>query len=177
MDTSIRKLIDLPDYVTLLGGAAASLAMLAAIEQRFSIAALLMLLSVLCDFIDGKVARAIKRKNTEFGSALDAVTDIVSFGATPMIFGYCLGMNSPLSVTVLLLFAGTAALRLARFLAIPYSSRTFTGMPVTYNNIFIPLTYFGLQVFSLENHIILLFLLLYLCLSALMISSIRWIKF
>jgi phosphatidylserine synthase len=73
----IWQFIELPDYVTLLSGIAAVIAMFQAIEQHFALAALLMLASVICDYLDGKIARAVNRQNKQFGSVLDTVTDIV----------------------------------------------------------------------------------------------------
>lgn len=177
METRLHKLVELPDYVTLAGAAAAILAMFAAIEQRFTAAALLMLVSVTCDYCDGKVARAVKRRHSEFGAALDTVSDGVAFGAAPVVFGYCLGLDAWPAVAALLLFAAAAILRLARFLALPYCSTHFAGMPVPYNSIFLALAYFALSGFASESLIVPAFVLLYLGLAALMISRIRWIKF
>ncbi len=173
----IWQFIELPDYVTLLSGIAAVIAMFQAIEQHFALAALLMLASVICDYLDGKIARAVNRQNKQFGSVLDTVTDIVSFGVAPVVFAYCVGMTSPLHMIVLLAFVVAALLRLARFHAMPYSETSFTGMPVTYNSVFIPLVYFGLTSASLERYLTSVLLVVYVVLAMLMLSSIRWVKF
>jgi phosphatidylserine synthase len=59
----------------------------------------------------------------------------------------------------------------------PYSETSFTGMPVTYNSVFIPLVYFGLIAASLEAYLTSVLLVVYVVLAMLMLSSIRWIKF
>ena len=173
----IWQFIERPDYVTLLSGIAAMLAMFQAIEHHFALAASLMLVSVICDYFDGKIARAVNRQNKQFGSMLDTVTDIVSFGVAPVVFAYCVGMTSPLHMFVLLAFVVAAILRLARFHAMPYSETSFVGMPVTYNSVFIPLVYFGLIAASLDRYLTSVLLAVYVVLAILMLSSIRWIKF
>lgn len=177
MERRIHHLVELPDYVTLAGVAAAIVSMLAAIEHRFALAALLLLAATACDLADGKVARAVGRRNWQFGAALDALSDAVAFGAAPAVFGYCLGLDGPIAVCALVAFAVAALLRLARFLALPYSASEFTGMPVTYNGVFVPVAYFALQAFAAEPAIVPALTALYLGLAALMVSTIRWIKF
>lgn len=174
----IWHFVERPDYVTILSGIAAVLAMFQSIERHFSVAAFLMLASVICDYLDGKIARAMNRQNKQFGSVLDTVTDIVSFGAAPVVFGYCVGMTGPVHIIVLLAFVVAALLRLARFHAMPVSGTAFTGMPVTYNSVFIPLVYFGFRAASLEeDYLASALLVVYVGLAMLMVSSIRWIKF
>lgn len=49
----------------------------------------LVLLAVVADFLDGKVARITKKYN-DFGIQLDSLADAVSFGAVPAILGIAL---------------------------------------------------------------------------------------
>ena len=51
---TLRQFLELPDYLTLLGGVFGVLGALAAIDHRFTLAACLLLLSVPCDYFDGK---------------------------------------------------------------------------------------------------------------------------
>lgn len=177
MERRMLHLIELPDYVTLAGLAAAILSMLAAIEHRPGLAALLLVAATVCDLADGKVARAVGRRNPRFGSALDALSDAVAFGAAPAVFGYCAGLDGPAGVCALVGFAAAATLRLARFLALPYSSTEFTGMPVTYNGVFVPAAWFALQALAPAAAMVPALAALYLVLAALMVSTVRWIKF
>lgn len=176
-DKSIFHFLEIPDYLTLLGGMLGILGVFAAINHRLSLAAVLFLFTVPCDYFDGKIARAVGRRHTEFGEALDTIVDTVSFGIGPVIFGYCLGLNSLFHIVILMVFAGAAILRLARFSVLTADPEAFTGMPVTYNNLIFPILYFLVSVFSLCTIMPVLFSLLYLASAALMASTIRWKKF
>ena len=174
---SIFGFLELPDYLTLLGGALGILGALAAIDNRFLLAAVLLVLTVPCDYFDAKLARALGRRYPEFGAALDTIVDTVSFGLCPVIFGYCLGLDSPFQVALLIIFTGAAVLRLARFTVLPASREAFVGMPVTYNNLIFPLTYLVLSAVGLTVAVPYLFTLLYPASAYLMASTIRWKKF
>ncbi len=180
MDKSNARLfhfLEPPDYLTLLGGLLGLLGALAAVSHRFVLAAVLLLLTVPCDYFDGKIARALGRRHPEFGAALDTIVDTASFGIIPVIFGYSLGLNSAIHLAVLLIFAGAAVLRLARFTVLPPNPEAFTGMPVTYNNLFFPALYLILYYSGFETLVPTLFTPLYLVAAYLMGSTIRWKKF
>ena len=173
---SIFNFLELPDYLTLLGGMLGILGALAAINHRFTLAAVLLVLTVPCDYFDGKIARVMGRRHPEFGAALDTIVDTVSFGVCPVIFGYCLGLTSVFHLAILILFAGAAILRLARFTVLPSSQEAFTGMPVTYNNLIFPIIYLILSSMGLKALVPHLFTILYLACAYLMASTIRWKK-
>lgn len=174
---SIFTFLELPDYLTLLGGMLALSGALAAINQRFTLAAGFLLLSVPCDYFDGKLARARGRRSPEFGKALDTIVDTASFGVCPVIFGYALGLTAPLQVFLLLLFAASAMLRLARFTVLPPDPVYFVGMPVTYNNLFIPGAYLAFSGLRLEGLMLSGLSVLYGLSALLMASRIHWKKF
>jgi phosphatidylserine synthase len=150
---------------------------LAVINHRFILAAVLLVFTVPCDYFDGKIARARSRVYPEFGAALDTIVDTVSFGICPVIFGYCLGLDSLFHLAILIIFAGAAILRLARFTVLPPSQEAFTGMPVTYNNLIFPISYLILNFTGLKALVPFLFTILYLASAYLMASTIRWKKF
>ena len=176
-DHSIFRFMELPDYVTLLGGISSILAVMSAVNQAFVPASMLLILSVFCDYFDGKIARRMNRKNTRFGETLDSVVDAVSFAAAPVFFGYSLGMRSPALVKVLLLFVSGCLLRLARFSCIKTEKGHFIGMPVTYNNLIFPAAYLLMHFFKLEKFLIPAFTFLFLSSTVLMTSRIKWRKF
>ncbi|HZD59308.1 MAG TPA: CDP-alcohol phosphatidyltransferase family protein [Anaerolineae bacterium] len=175
---SILSFMELPDYLTLLGSAFSILAMIYSINQRFVMAAILLILAVLCDFYDGKIARLINRKNKQFGEVLDTSVDAVSFVAAPVIFGYSLGLRSPIAIAALIFFASIALLRLARFSCVRTTDKGFfVGMPVTYNNLILPIAYLVIHTASVERFLHPVLLLLYFVAALLMSSTIKWIKF
>jgi CDP-diacylglycerol---serine O-phosphatidyltransferase len=174
---SIFNFLEFPDFLTLFGGILGVLGAMAAINHHFPLAAVLLVLTVPCDYFDGKIARVLGRRYPEFGAALDTIVDTVSFGICPVIFGYCLGLSSLFQATILIIFVGAAILRLARFTILPSSQEAFIGMPVTYNNLIFPLSYLVLHSAGLNSLVPWLFPILYLASAFLMASTIRWKKF
>jgi CDP-diacylglycerol--serine O-phosphatidyltransferase len=159
----IHKLIKFADLFTLLNAAAGILAIILSIKNEFTYAAILLFTAVLFDFIDGKIAR-ISQKQNALGKNLDSLSDIISFGVAPAVFGYMQGLNSFFSVIILIFFTLCGVLRLARFniLNINY----FIGVPITISGIVFPVIYF---LFSFNKTII----FIYLVLGLLMISSFK----
>jgi CDP-diacylglycerol---serine O-phosphatidyltransferase len=124
------------------------------------------------DLLDGKLARALGRRNREFGAAFDTVCDAVAFGAAPVLFGLCAGLATPLGLTALGAYLAAAALRLARFQASPRSGTHYTGMPVPYGNVAVVLSYLLIP----ETYLRTVLTGLYPLLALLMVSTLRWPK-
>ena len=82
-----------------------------------------LLLSGLCDMIDGPVARTRKRTETEkkFGIQIDSLCDLVSFGIQPAVLVYFIAeyySGRPVNIIALIVgltFALCAVIRLAYF--------------------------------------------------------------
>src|SRR5688572_28725679 len=55
---------------------------------------------LLCDGFDGWVARK-RRRASMIGADMDSLADIVSFGVTPAVLGYTLGLNGAWDVVIL----------------------------------------------------------------------------
>lgn len=170
---SLARLLEPPDFVTLAGLLCAFLAMAAALQRQLDVAALLLALAVVADLLDGKLARALGRRNREFGAAFDTVCDAVAFGAAPVLFGLCAGLATPLGLAALSAYLCAAVLRLARFQASPRSGTHYTGMPVPYGNVAVVLAYLLVP----EAHLAAVLVGLYPLLAALMVSTLRWPKF
>jgi CDP-diacylglycerol--serine O-phosphatidyltransferase len=89
----------------------------------FVLPAKLILLAIILDFMDGRVARATGT-TSKFGMEFDSLSDLVSFGMAPALLIYLsvlrymtLG-NMPLPVlgiSIMILYVVCAAIRLARF--------------------------------------------------------------
>ena len=112
-------------YVAALPAAAVSYSFLAA--HRFTIAAYLIFGAMVCDALDGRLAR-FARHTTDFGGQLDSLADVISFGAAPGLLCILLCRagfanvfpNVPLQIDQLIWAIGAvymccAAVRLARF--------------------------------------------------------------
>lgn len=174
---SLLRLIKAPDVVTLAGLTAALFSMAASVRHAFGVAAVLMLAATACDFLDGKLARALGQGDRAFGAALDTVCDAVAFGAAPAVFALCLGLDSPAGTVILAVFLAAAVLRLARFQVSAWSKSHFTGMPVPYNNIALAGAYWVISLGGWEAQAEPVLGALLLALAALMVSTLRWPKF
>ncbi len=101
---------------------------------QFQMAAQLIMLSLILDGIDGKLARALKA-STPFGAELDTFVDYLSFGVAPALLAYLAALHEMGTVGFLLpiLLAVSGAMRLSRFrTADPQRGQGgFTGLPIT----------------------------------------------
>ncbi|MGN6626945.1 MAG: CDP-alcohol phosphatidyltransferase family protein [Tepidisphaeraceae bacterium] len=92
-------------------------------DHRFLAACYLILLAMLLDALDGRLARWA-RHTTDFGGQLDSMADVISFGAAPAMIAMALFKHDvpqqPLFVSRLVwaigaVYMSCAAIRLARF--------------------------------------------------------------
>ena len=106
-------------------------AILASQNQNFEAAAIAILVSMLLDGLDGRVAR-LTNTSSQFGVQYDSLADMVSFGVAPAIVAFNWGLLSLGKVGWAVGFAFTVctALRLARFNAQAATSdnSVFTGL-------------------------------------------------
>lgn len=127
----------LPNMVTLLALCSGLTAIRMAFEGRWEFAIGAVLVAAVLDALDGRVARLLKG-TSRFGAELDSLADFVNFGVTPalMLYVWILNTAGSLGWIASLLFAISAALRLARFnvaLDDPdkpdWAANFFTGVP------------------------------------------------
>jgi len=75
---------------------------------------LLLPLALVCDVLDGYVAR-LNRRQSALGADLDSLGDVISFGVAPAVIGYTLGLRGGWDVVILIYFVVCGVSRLARF--------------------------------------------------------------
>ncbi|RLJ00848.1 MAG: hypothetical protein DRP06_01070 [Candidatus Aenigmatarchaeota archaeon] len=167
----LRAHFALPDMVTLAGLAFSILAIFSALKMDLVLATIFIFISALCDYLDGRVARAIKREG-RFGVELDNLADVVLYLIVPIIFGYSAGLTNYLAMGVFTLFVMCGVARLARFAICGTKDGCYEGLPVSYT-IILPLIYFTLLELSLNLNWLLIF---YFIPSFMMISSIKVAK-
>lgn len=102
---------------------------------------ILLLLSLLLDFLDGMVARALNQ-HSEIGLQLDSLADMVSFGLAPGLMMYLLLENSIGQIYSWIPYLGLlitlfSALRLAKFNIDIEQSTYFKGLATPANTILI----------------------------------------
>jgi len=154
--------LKLKDYVTFANICSGLLSMFFSINGQFKIAALLLILAAVFDFLDGRVARYFHQSNV-LGKELDSFADIISFGVAPIIFAYAQGLQSIIAMIVLLFFVLCGVLRLIRFNITKI--KNFEGIPITHSAIY-GLLYFFVPF---NNYI----LILYALSGLLMISTFK----
>ena len=71
--------------------------------------------ALLCDVLDGYVARLNSRRQSVLGADLDSLADTISFGVAPAVLGFTLGLRGGWDVLILTYFVVCGVSRLARF--------------------------------------------------------------
>jgi CDP-diacylglycerol--serine O-phosphatidyltransferase len=71
--------------------------------------------ALVCDVLDGVVARMLKRRQSVLGGDLDSLADVISFGVAPAVIGYTLGLRGGWDVLCLTYLVVCGVSRLARF--------------------------------------------------------------
>lgn len=101
------------------------------------LAAMLVIVAMLLDGLDGRVARALDAQS-EFGKELDSLSDVISFGVAPAFVVYAVAFqdHSPAVMWTVVTWAATSlfpicgALRLARFNVTDSPAGYFVGLPI-----------------------------------------------
>lgn len=106
-------------------------AIVQALRLNFESAAQFIVVAVIFDMLDGRIAR-MTGTTSEFGAQLDSLADIVSFGVAPAIIAYQWGLATlHRSYLAAFFFVMCAAIRLARFNVQRkvVDGRYFVGLP------------------------------------------------
>ena len=127
----------LPNLITLLALCSGITAIRLAVEQRYELAVAAVMVAVVLDAVDGRLARLLKG-TSRFGAELDSLADFVNFGVAPALLLYIWSLNALHTAgwVIALILAICCALRLARFnvaLEDPHkpqwANMFFTGAP------------------------------------------------
>ena len=85
-------------------------------SRRFLWTAFLLLpLALVCDVLDGYVARLNRKRQSALGADLDSLADVISFGVAPAVLGFTLGLRGGWDMLILTYFVVCGVSRLARF--------------------------------------------------------------
>jgi len=107
------------------------LAVIASSRGQMERAAVLILIAIITDILDGRIAR-LTGTTTAFGGVYDTVADVVSFGVAPALLVFQWGLRevprAGMAFAFLFLVAGS--IRLARFSAGSSESSDFKGLPI-----------------------------------------------
>lgn len=112
----ISKLV--PSLITLLALCLGITSIRYAFDDKWSIAAALIIIATILDAIDGRVARLLEA-SSKFGAELDSLCDLISFGVAPAIVMYLWSLHQiphkGVGWSIVLFFIACSAIRLARF--------------------------------------------------------------
>ena len=171
---------DLPNICSLAGLLCAVLGIYYAILGNFPVAIIGVLWAVLFDWADGIVARQITGRTDHhraFGSQLDSLIDIVSFGVFPAVFLLSYGKFSPWFLPGAFLIVATSAIRLSYFNTFGLiDNKTYMGLALD-NNVIILAFVFLFEGFF--NHTVFSIILyaLWMVFLVLNLSPVRTPKF
>ena len=119
-------------------------------KGEFDLAAIALGFAVVCDGLDGRIAR-LTNSCSEFGVQMDSLADVITFGLAPAVLAYLWGAKSIVATVppyakhvqqigwiVCFAFVICGAMRLARFNIqtskpqppTPSSKKSFVGMPI-----------------------------------------------
>jgi len=132
--------------------------------------------AVLCDRLDGMVARRLKQ-SSDFGRELDSLADAVSFLLAPSVIVAVLSDGHPLACLAAGLFALSGLWRLAHFnltgMTEVDGSRAFRGLPTTIAGAWFVIAWAGLRVSPVaDTNTPLLLAVLLLATAPLMLSTL-----
>jgi CDP-diacylglycerol--serine O-phosphatidyltransferase len=126
-----RGVVVLPSGLTLANLFCGIYAIISASRGQLDLAGLLIVTGGVADALDGRVARATG-SGSRFGSELDSLVDIVSFGLAPAMIMYFAVMNREgWDWIIVFFYVACAAIRLARFNVeqAGRAKRYFHGLP------------------------------------------------
>jgi CDP-diacylglycerol--serine O-phosphatidyltransferase len=134
MDTLKNKSIFiLPNLFTTGSLLAGFLGIIMAVRGRYELAAGLVIVSLVLDGLDGKIAR-LTGATSDFGVQYDSLADLIAFGVNPALLVYFWALQGfgRLGYMAAFLFVTCGALRLARFniQTKTISKIHFIGLPI-----------------------------------------------
>lgn len=156
-----------------------------ALDGRFGKAVACLVVSGICDMLDGKVARTMKRTEDEkkFGIQIDSLCDLFCFGAFPAFLGYGLGLRGFFGTLAMCLYVLAAVIRLGYFNVMEEKRQNETtqvrkyyqGLPVTSIAIIFPIIYLLRPCFGHMLYLRILMIVMF-AVALLFVSNIKVYK-
>lgn len=138
--------------LTYIGLLSSVFGMTQALEGHFRMAIACLVVSGICDMLDGRVARTKKDRTEDekkFGIQIDSLCDLVCFCVFPAFLGYGLGLRGFWGTAAMCLFVLAGVIRLGFFNVMEEKRQSQTtearkfyqGLPVTSIAIIFPVVY------------------------------------
>jgi CDP-diacylglycerol--serine O-phosphatidyltransferase len=176
-----RGIYILPNIFTSLNIFCGFYAIISAIDGKYIAAAIAIIIAVVFDILDGKIARATKTAS-RFGVEYDSLADLISFGLAPglMIYLWALKPLGRIGWLGAFLFMTCGALRLARFNTQTGGggSEYFIGLPIPAAAGMAATTVLFCHRFNIAGNAnpVVIIVMLYM-LAFLMVSTIKYYSF
>lgn len=176
----IYFLRDLPNIVSLIGLFCALLSIYFAFSGQFHLALIGVLWAVLFDWADGIIARRTPGRTgiqCHFGSQLDSLIDIVSFGVFPSIFLFSYSRFNLWFLPGSFLILAASAIRLSYFNVFGMiDKKTYQGLALD-NNVLILAALFIFEGFFSYTCFSIILYAFFMIMMILNLSSLRTYKF
>lgn len=183
MSTSKRPagaLYILPNLFTAFSIFIGVLSIISAIGGNYEKAAWLIMLALLFDGLDGRVAR-LTNTSSKFGAEFDSLADIIAFGAAPalLLFTYIGDDYGRYGVAVSALYVIFGAIRLARFnvMAVRSEPSVFIGVPIPTAAVFVAILVLLCEHYKVLHSQAHFMLGIVTIVAVLMVSNIRYPSF
>ncbi len=170
----------LPNFFTASSIFAGIYSIISAVEGNFVLAAWMVLLSLIFDGLDGRVAR-MTNTCSQFGVEFDSLADIVAFGAAPAMLIYLyagldFGRFGIMTSALFVIFGG---IRLARFNVMTGDTEpsVFIGVPIPTAAVFISILVLLFEKYTFLADYKIVILISALVVAVLMVSNIRYPSF
>lgn len=156
-------------------------AIIAAIHGRYEAAAIAVIISCVCDGLDGRIAR-FTNTASHFGNEYDSLSDLVAFGVAPAILAYSWALEpfGRLGWLAAFMYVICGALRLARFNIQKDSvdAKFFKGLPIPAAACFIASVILLTSALGgiATNKPVIIIVMIYV-LSFLMVSTVSYLSF
>ena len=148
-------------------------------KGNFVLASWLILLALVFDGLDGRIAR-MTNTTSQFGVEFDSLADIISFGIAPaMLLYFFIGHEfGRFGILVSALYVIFGAIRLARFniSTAKTDPNVFIGLPIPTAAVFVSMWILLFYKYNLEDYCMVL-LFLSLGVAMLMVSNFRYPSF
>lgn len=167
----------LPNAITLMNLVFGALSLICTFREQYHLAAIMIMLAVVMDSMDGKVARRFNATG-DFGKELDSLCDLVSFGAAPALLFIAASVGSIndnaymyLGTVIGIAYILCGAYRLARFNVLNIHDY-FVGIPITLAGFIVALIYVSVPEISEALMMFIMALLAFLMVSKISIPKL-----
>lgn len=180
MNHKLQLIYILPNLFTAASAFLGVISIISSIHGDFEKALIYIILSLLFDGLDGRIAR-LTNTTSKFGVEFDSLADLVAFGVAPAVLFYTsIGIYyGKFGSLVAAFFVVFGAVRLARFNVTTgtYEPSVFIGLPIPTAAIVSAIYTYTYLSYDFLRDYGLLFVILQAILGILMVSNIRYPSF